>query len=220
MDYKVIITKNGEYTRTLHKCKSRDTSFLNFNLITKANESIYFPRQFINSHGIKPVEYQIYIVKDIEEGDEYRTLRDKMGRVYKEKPLFGKWTVLSSAEYNVEETFWLYGYSPVNERKSIIDIIKVLMVGSYKQNYNKQVIVVHNKLVFHNEEEFNMVICKNKLDAQRLHHALAKACKTNQLKNLLFMGTAGPASVSMMYDIILDNTDWSIEKIRRTSTRP
>ena len=94
------------------------------------------------------------------------------------------------------------------------------MVGSYRQEYNKQVIVVHNKLVFHNEEEFNMVVCKNKLDAQRLHHTLSKACRTNQLKNLLFMGTATPASVSMMYDIILDRTDWSIEKIRRTSTRP
>ena len=65
-----------------------------------------------------------------------------------------------------------------------------------------------------------MIICKNKLDAQRLHHALQKATKKARIKSLLFMGTASPASVSRMYDVILDNTDWSIEKIRRTSTRP
>jgi len=34
------------------------------------------------------------------------------------------------------------------------------------------------------------------------------------------MGTASVSSISYMYDIISDNTDWTIEKIRRTSTRP
>ena len=65
-----------------------------------------------------------------------------------------------------------------------------------------------------------MILCKNKLDAQRLHHALHKAAKKNDIKSLVFMGTASPATVSRMYDIILDNTDWPIEKIRRTSTKP
>jgi hypothetical protein len=34
------------------------------------------------------------------------------------------------------------------------------------------------------------------------------------------MGTASKASISKMYDLILEKTDWNIEKIRRTSTRP
>ena len=85
---------------------------------------------------------------------------------------------------------------------------------------NKVIIVVHNKLVIHNEDEFNMIVCKNKLDAQRLHHALHKAATKGKFKSLVFMGTASPATVSMMYEIILDKTDWTIEKIRRTSTKP
>ena len=94
------------------------------------------------------------------------------------------------------------------------------MVGAYRAKYTKQIIVVHNKLVIHSEEEFNMVICKNKKDAQRLHHALQKAAKNNKIKSLIFLGTASPATVSRMYDVILTNTNWSIEKIRRTSTKP
>jgi hypothetical protein len=65
-----------------------------------------------------------------------------------------------------------------------------------------------------------MIICKCKKDAQRLHHTLAKAAQNNKIKNLLFMGTASKASISKMYDLILEKTDWNIEKIRRTSTRP
>ena len=85
---------------------------------------------------------------------------------------------------------------------------------------NKVVIVVHNKLLIYNEKEFDMVICKCKKDAQRLHHTLAKAAEKNKIKNLLFMGTASKANVSKMYDLIHDKTKWPYTKIRRTSTRP
>ena len=84
----------------------------------------------------------------------------------------------------------------------------------------KQIIVVHNKLVLHNEDQFEMIICKNKLDAQRLHHTLHKACKKNKIKSIIFMGTASPATVSRMYELIHENTKWPMEKVRRTSTRP
>jgi hypothetical protein len=65
-----------------------------------------------------------------------------------------------------------------------------------------------------------MVICKNLEDAQRLHHTLAKIAKKQKIKSLLFMGTATPANVGRMYDIIHEETEWPYTKIRRTSTRP
>ena len=52
--------------------------------------------------------------------------------------------------------------------------------------YNsKEVIVLYNKLVIYNEEQFDMVICKNKKDAQRLHHTLYEATRGLKIKNLL-----------------------------------
>ena len=220
MLYRVILLRNGKYKKTIHRCKTKDTSFINYQLIKKENEGIIFPRKYVNSSGIRPVTYKICVVKDFEEEDKERVLRDDFGRVYKEKTLFGIWTVLGSHEYNFEETFWLYGHSPIHDRKTILEIMQPLMKGAHRAKYTKQIIVVHNKLLIHSEEEFNMVICKNKLDAQRLHHALHKAAKKGRFKSLIFMGTATPATVSRMYEVILDNTDWSIEKIRRTSTKP
>lgn len=94
------------------------------------------------------------------------------------------------------------------------------MLGAYAKNMVKQVIVVHNKVLIYNEDQFDMIICKNLEDAQRLHHTLGKIAKKQKLKSLLFMGTAGPAMIGRMYDLIVEHTGWKIQKVRRTSTRP
>jgi len=205
---------------TLHRCKTRETSFINYHKLIDENKNVMFPRKHINYNGIKPVVYRIYIVKDYEDGDKVRTIRDKMGRTSKEKPIFGIWTVINEHPYEIEETFWMFGRDPKNDRVTIHNIIKPMMLGAYKKMMTKQLIVVHNKLILYNEDQFEMVICKNKKDAQRLHHALHKACRKNKIKSIIFMGTASPATVSIMYELIQEKTDWPITKIRRTSTRP
>jgi chemotaxis methyl-accepting protein methylase len=94
------------------------------------------------------------------------------------------------------------------------------MDGAFALKKMKQIIVVHNKLIIYNEEQFDMVICKNIEDAQRLHHTLAKIAKKQKFKGLLFMGTASKLMIGRMYDLIVAKTGWKIEKVRRTSTRP
>jgi hypothetical protein len=159
------------------------------------------------------------VVKDTEDGDKFRMLRDSYGKLYQEPPL-GDWTILDDADYHIEETFWLFGRNPKNDRITIHDIIKPLMSGAYKKQLTKQVIVVHNKLIIHNEEQFDMVICKCLEDAQRLHHTLNKVVKKNKVTNIIFMGTASEATIGRIYDLIKEKTGWPIQKIWRTTTRP
>ena len=103
---------------------------------------------------------------------------------------------------------------------TISEVVKRLMIGAYSKKIVKQVIVVYNKLIIYNEDQFDMVVCKNMEDAQRLHHTLAKIARKQKIKSLLFMGTASDVMISRMYDIIHEETDWPYTKIRRTSTRP
>ncbi|TXG80233.1 MAG: hypothetical protein E6R13_08490 [Spirochaetes bacterium] len=219
MVYRVILLSNGVYKKTLHRCKTRETAFINYHTLREENNVLY-PKKFINSHGIKPVKYQICVTKPTEEGDTFRILRDDYGKLYTEQPL-GDWTILASDEYQVEETFHIYGYESKNgERPTIKEVIKRLMINAHSKKATKQIIVVYNKLIIYNEEQFDMIICKNLEDAQRLHHTLAKIAKKQKIKSLLFMGTASAATISRMYDLIHDKTGWSYIKIRRTSTRP
>jgi hypothetical protein len=124
------------------------------------------------------------------------------------------------SDYKLEESFWLYGFNPLTERKTIVDIIQLLMVGLNDPDKTEQIVVVNDKLIIHVEDQFDMVICKCKSDAQRLHHALAKAASNNQLKKLYFMGTAGKKMCGDYYEMIHDHTGWSYTKIWRTTTRP
>lgn len=218
MVYRVILTSNGKYKKTLHKCKSKETAFVNYHKLKEENTVLY-PKRLLNTNGIVPVKYEICVTKITEPNDTFRTLRDDYGKLYTEKPL-GDWTILVSDVYEIEETFWIYGLKNKGERPTIKEIIKRLMVGAHSKKMVKQVIVVYNKLLIYNEDQFDMVVCKNLEDAQRLHHTLAKICKKQKIKSLLFMGTASPANIGRMYDIIHEETGWPYTKIRRTSTRP
>lgn len=218
MEYRVILVNNGVYKKTLHRCRTRETAFINYHRIKDENKVLY-PRKFVNTDGIKPVKYQICITKPSEDTDTYRILRDDYGKLYTEQPI-GDWTILESDDFAIEETFYIYGLNPKLERPNITEIVKRLVAGAYAKKMVKQVIVVYNKLVIYNEEQFDMVICKNLEDAQRLHHTLGKIAKKQKIKSLLFMGTAQPAQIGRMYDLIHEKTKWPYTKIRRTSTRP
>lgn len=217
MSYRIVLLSNGKYKKTLYKCKTKQNAFLKFHKMKEENNVLY-PKKFLNTNGIKKVKYEICVTKPTEEDDTFRLLRDDYGKLYTEQPL-GDWTILVSDEYNIEETFYIYGYEG-DERPTIREVVKRLMLGAHAKKMVKQVLVVYNKLIIYNEDQFDMIICKNLEDAQRLHHTLARIVKKQKIKSLLFMGTAQPAQIGRMYDIIHEETGWPYTKIRRTSTRP
>lgn len=221
MNYRVILLRNGEYKKTLYRSKTKESAFMRYHAMIDENKAVKFPRRFINTKGIRAVRYQICIIKPTETTDTFRILRDDFGKTYKEKPL-GNWTILVSNKYEIEETFWVYGNDSniKSERPTIDTVVKKLFIGAYKKKMVKQVIVVYNKLLIHNEDHFDMIICKCQQDAQRLHHMLSKAATRQKIKSLIFMGTATPATVSQMYVLIKMHTGWPNSKIWRKTTRP
>lgn len=217
MEYRILLLSNGKFKKTLHVSKQAKTAYLNYHKLLREN-NVLFPKKYVNSNAIKPVSYEICIVKEPEETDEFRTLRDKFGKLYEEKPLNGM-TVLVSEEYFIEETFYIYGYEG-DDRPNIREVVKRLMTNAYAKNVVKQIIVVYNKLIIYNDDQFEMIICKNRMDCLRLHHTLGKIAKKQKIKSLMFMGKASPATLGRMYQMIEVETGWSRIKIRRTTTRP
>jgi hypothetical protein len=217
MTYRVVLLCNGEYKKTLHRARTLETIFTRYHKIKDENK-ILFPKRFVNSNKIIPVKYEIAVTKITEDGDTFRILRDEYGKLYTEKPL-GDWTILATQDYELEETFMLYGLGYKNgERPTIREIVKRLMINAHSKKIVKQVIVVYNKLLIYNEDKFDMVLCKNTEEAQRLHHTLAKIAKKQKIKSLLFMGTATKSNIGRLYDVIHDETGWPYPKIRRQST--
>jgi hypothetical protein len=218
MTYRVVLLCNGEYKKTLHRARTLETVFMRYHKLNEENQKVLYPKKFVNSNKIIPVKYEIAVTKPTEEGDTFRLLRDEYGKLYSEPPL-GDWTILSTSDYQIEETFMIYGESYKNgERPTIREIVKRLMINAHSKKNVKQVIVVYNKLLIYNENQFDMVLCKNMEDAQRLHHTLAKIARKQKIKSLLFMGTATKVNIGRLYDVIHEETGWPYEKIRRQST--
>jgi hypothetical protein len=218
MTYRVVLLCNGEYKKTLHRARTLETVFTRYYHLIDENKKILYPKRFVNSNKIIPVKYEIAVTKPTEDSDTFRILRDDYGKLYTEEPL-GDWTILSTAGYEIEETFMIYGVGYKNgERPTIREIVKRLMVNAHSKKTVKQVIVVYNKLLIYDEHQFDMVLCKNLEDAQRLHHTLGKITKKQKINSLLFMGTATKSNIGRLYDVIHEETGWPYPKIRRQST--
>jgi hypothetical protein len=74
MIYRVILTCNGKYKKTIHKARTPETVFLHYHKLLEENK-VYFPKKFINSVKITPVKYQLCVTKPTESDDKFRTLR-------------------------------------------------------------------------------------------------------------------------------------------------
>jgi hypothetical protein len=219
MEYQVILIGNGKYIRRFCKYKTKEFAYETYNELKEDTLNVQFPKRFINDGKIKSVNYELFLVKDPEDDDKPRLLRDNMGKLYEEPLLLDKWRPLQSTPFQIEEEFWLYGHESKKNRKKIYDLIKLLFTNPNYKNV-RQAIVVHNKLVIHNEERFDMVICKNKEDAQRLHHKLHDISKDIKNNDIIFMGTCADPNIGIMYQVIHEHTKWPLTKIRRTTTKP
>jgi hypothetical protein len=219
LKYRIVLTKNGEYKKTMYKGRTKVNAFNRFRLLKKQSDDVILPKQYINHKGIKEVKYRIYVVKNNEPNDKYRVFTDVHGNKDIEKPLFGLWTILDDYEYNLEESFWVYGYNKIHNRFDVLDILQLILEGVNDYNKNIKVVVVNNKLVIYNETYFKMVICKCLKDAQRLHHKLYELTKISKIKKVVFMGTTNKTNRGILYEIIHNNTDWPYSKIWRTSTK-
>lgn len=218
MDYRVLLLQNGKFKKWLHKCKLKKTSKANFKRLLSENKDIKFPRKYLTSDNITPVLYEVCMVKRFEEKDLTKLVRDNIGRLVKPTVLFNKWTILKSEYYDVEETFYVFGYDPVSDRKNIDFIVGLLVKGVADELLTKDVILVHNKLIIYNEHQFDIIICKCKSDSIRLYNTLLDVSKDNKLRRLLFMGQASEKMTGELYEMMMDVTGWDYRKVTRTST--
>jgi hypothetical protein len=218
MEYRVLLLQNGEFKKRLHKCKSNSTSKMNYKRILKENEEVIFPREYLTSDKISDVYYVACRVKRYEEKDRDRMIRDRLGRLVPATILWGEWTVLESEFYHIEETFYVFGHDPVSDRKDINFIIGLLLKGYNDKQLTKDIIVVHNKLIIYNQHQFDIVICKCKKDAIRLHDTLLDLSLENKFKRLIFMGLASDKMIGILYELMMEVTGWDYRKVSRTST--
>ena len=219
MQYRIVLVKNKKIKKILSKSAYFEVINTRFRDLRK-NNKVDLPQKHLNYTEILPVEHEILLLKERKEGDVNRTVRDALGRLVEEKNTSSKWVIIDSAPYQLEETFYVYGYHSRFERFTVKDIIKkILMKGMRDKNATKEIIAVKNKLTIRGDD-LDIVICKCPEDCLRLHNKLSEIAMKSGITKLLFLGEASEKTCGDMYDLIEEKTGWNRVKIWRTNTRP
>lgn len=215
MHYKIIITSNNKKKKILFK--GSDLSFARKKYFKyKDTNKVLFSRDHIAYKKVKPVQYELILLKEWEKNDKIYTTRDNMGRNIEIVDKNKKWTILEKSDYHFEEKFTVFNYE---KRLTSIDIIKYIMMKKQRGLIVKQVNYINNKLLIHQNNDFDIISCKCQKDCEKLYYLLQDFYQNNNLKNIIFTGKISKNKKSI-YKLIKEKTGWDDFKLYRTKTRP
>ena len=222
--YTIILTSHNKRLKTICSEETENKIYKRFNELLEENKKVKFPVQYNNGKDvIVESQYELIIIKCKEFGDsDVNKIRDEYGQYTNYETVEDGWIVIDRANYNMEETFWVYGYHPKLQRKTFEWIFDNLIKKDSKNKYMfKSIQIYKNKLLIDCNGNLEMVICKNKNDCIRLYNQIEKWCIDSKIKYIAFMGDTAHSKYKINWiDRIQQLTHWNRRKITRHNTRP
>jgi hypothetical protein len=217
MLYRIIISQNGKHKKLIYEGGDIKHAKKKYFSIKDKNK-VLTPKRTNAYKKTKPVIYELLLLKEKEENDPKFYSKDNLGRNIEINVKSNKWTILHKDEYFYEEKFTVFGFDKRLETK---EIIKLILLKKHKGVLLKQVNYVNNKVLIHQDGDFDIILCKTKSDAKKLYKVLLKFYESNnKLKNILFTGLVGKGNRTELYKKMVSKTGWSLNKVYRSSTRP
>lgn len=223
--FQILIISDNKHIEFLGTYTNETNVNKKFLELKKKCEKVKFPVMHINrGRHIVEAKYELVIIKKREENESPVTyLRNKYGEYVEHETNNDNWIVYDKAPYYKEETFWVYGFHPLVQRKTF-DFIFNEIVKPYasKKETMLDIFVYHNKLLMEMTDGMELITCKNCSDAIRLYNAIESEARAKKLKYIVFSGNFGLTKVGREEAIkkIRKLTNWSDLKIKRTNTRP
>lgn len=225
--YHIITTNNGVQLKDIYSAVTIDVALRKLKEIQQElNKDVKFPVRFISSRDEKTfttADYRLMLIKKREPTDTYQgKFRNEYGKYIDCETDHNEWIFIDELPYQVEETFWVYGYNPKCQRKTFQFIIdNIISANAGDKYYLKQVAVFKNKLLVSSIEKLDMIICKNHMDSVRLYNAIGEVVKEKKLKYVTFAGDINKKMLSfnIWYRKIEELTHWTWRKINKNTTR-
>jgi hypothetical protein len=219
--YSIILASNGKQIKDLYNCASEYTVNKKFEELIEDNKNVRFPVRYINIGKLVDANYELFIIKRNDDDKKLTKLKDGDGKIINFETNDDNWIIYERADYDKEESFWVYGYHPVFQRKDFNWIYENLIANNVDKFNIKQILVYRNKLLISTTYELNMVLCKNESDCIRLYNELEKEKIAKKLKYVFFNGDAYHSKLKKTwFKKIQDLTGWTDTKVRRRSLRP
>ena len=215
MQYRIIITNNNKKKKILFKnnnIKLARKKFFKF----KDTNKVLFSKQHTAYKKVKSAKYELVLIKEWEKNDKPYSTRDEVGRNIEIEDKNKKWTILEKCDYHFEEKFTVFNSK---KRLTAIEIIKSILLKTNSSIIIKQVNYINNKLLIHQNNDFDIIICKCTKDCEKLYSLLLDFYKKNKDSNIMFTGKISK-NKNNIYKLIKEKTNWDEFKLYRTTTRP
>lgn len=221
--YQIILTNNGKQTKVLAHSKSEIDIMEKFNTLKCESEEVSFPVRHTNNDGINKSEYEIFVIKKKEKRNENNIipLKNYYGSIIDYTTNNKKWIILDRENYDLEESFWVFGYDKFKDRKNFKWILNNILYTDININNIKRVIVFQNKLLIESSYRMDMVLCKNGSDCIRLYNELQKEVFKEKLdKFIFFMGDGFNSKLKKTwYEKMEKLTGWNHRQLNRKALK-
>lgn len=223
--YQIIITNNNKQIEYIGTYDTAAKANRMFNKLINESKKVMFPTLNVNmGKHIQPSNYELVIIKRREDGESRTTsLRNQYGQYIEHETSHEDWIVYDKSPYCIEDTFWVYGFHPIIQRKDFNFIFNELVKPKANDKHNiVNLILFRNKLMLDCGDTMDLVICKNHSDCVRLYNTIERESQKQRLKHILFSGdwNLSPKKREEAVQKIKNLTNWNDMKIRRYSTKP
>ena len=214
--FSIYLMKDGKRVKFFGCRKFRVAALqLYHELLDNNHSEVKFPQKIVKSgNRIKEHKYELVLVKKIDDIEDSMTLlRNEQGK-FIENYLIDAPThkILDKNEWFVEETFYVYGFDPIKERKNFDYIYNNIILKN--PSIYSRIMVHNNKLIKHYDDDFVMIICKNTDQAIELYDTIEKMIDTKKNPTLFFMGKTSGTTSSWIIDEIEKKTGWPRTKCK------
>lgn len=217
-DYKIVSCRNMKQNSYVGKYANVKDAYSAIELLLKKSESVVFKKKLSNGGDC----VNEYLILERKKDDKETLLRNEYGKLVEHKTNTNRWVIFDKFRYNVEETFWVYGYDPRYDRKTFMWVYENI-ISNIENKYDiKRLFVYNNKLIIKNDRsEMDIVFCKNRSDAIRFYNMVVELVKNDKISQVFFGGAYSGSNkrTSKLVDEICEYTGWDRKKVIRSELK-
>jgi hypothetical protein len=225
--YHIITTNNGVQIKDIYSAVDLPKALKKMQEYQeKYNKDILFPVKFVSNRAAKTfvnADYRLMLIKKCTEDEpQIGKIKNEFGKFVDCVTSSDNWAFIDELPYELEETFWVYGYNPKTDRKTCQFILDTFITyDKFNKYYFKEIVVYRNKLLINSVEGLNIIICKNHQDSVRLYNTINDYCKEKKYKNITFGGDIVQYTygAQIWLEKIQELTHWTRRKINKNTTR-
>lgn len=223
-DYKVVSCHNGKQNGYFGRYVKVEDAYAEIEELMKNNDEIIFPARIQIGKTIEDCRDEYLILEKNRYGDkEAPMLRNTYGKLVKQETNSEKWLVMDKFRYDVEETFWVYGYDPVHARKTFQWIYYNIILSNIETKYDiKRIMLYKNKIVIKDDVgNIDIVFCKTMSDAIRFYNLLGEWVARDKMKQILMLGNYSDIGDKrrMLENELVAKTGWTKRKIQMVTSK-